>query len=285
MTRMGRPKADAVDRLRARVWYLAVKARDGWSDYRLDLEFARNTDDPVPTGPARIRAFEGIRRNGTVPSAGSHRRRSFDLVERVEGHPLFKGTADYFRSPFWDLLKSGPIGISDIQPFVQRLMASCGICRPSLVVHHLFAARKLEQELALPNTSRSEVAAIYDAQLARLITSLPLHLDVLAMLGGLFREAYLVGALEIAAVLAGHVHDFIKRFSAQGWLDQETSDTLVDLGERRLLNWQMGAHFDGDNYYDDWPPSVVERPLHCLNSEMRHAISNEDNLLKHFKSR
>lgn len=278
--KLGRPKADPVDRLKTKVWYLAVKARGGWSDYRLDLEFARNVSDPPLPGPSRIRAFEEIRRNGTVPSPGTHRRRGFNLVKRVESHPSFKGTAAYFSSPFWDLLKFRQMGVPEAHAFSNRLMKSCNIYRPSGKANDLmrywftFAS----------GTSKPIPSSLdyYEAALNQLIATRPLDLEILALVGGLFREAYLVTALDIATVLSRQFMTLLELFCSQDWLDQETANALIDLGDRRVLHWQMGAHFLGEELYDDLPSAVVERPLFPLGEAIQQLIDNEDVLWRQF---
>ena len=41
VAKAGRPKQSEIDRLRAKVWYRAVKSCGNWSDYKLDMQFGQ----------------------------------------------------------------------------------------------------------------------------------------------------------------------------------------------------------------------------------------------------
>jgi len=276
-TGKGRPPADPVDRFRAKVWYLAVKARGGWTDYKLDVEFARLPDEPRRTGSDRIRAFEAIRSTGTVPSPGTHRRRDYDLVENVDAHPDFAGTANIFRSSFWNLLKARAMGIPEAQAFISECMARSKVFRPSGKLYVVISS-------AWPHTNNPQVKAhhTYLAGISNIVSRLPLDLDTLALVGGLFREAYLVCALEIAEVLKGEFLRLVEQYCHQAWLGA-TGWELFQLAERRVLYWQIDKHFFGEGHYDDWPPAAVERPLFPLDGAMQELIEKEDKLFDQFR--
>lgn len=273
----GRPSADPVDRIKAKIWYLAVKARGGWTDYKLDIEFARRPDEPRRAGPDRIRAFEAIRNIGTVPSPGTHRRRNYDLVENVDAHPDFTGTADIFRSSFWNLLKANEMGIPEAQAFTSECMARCKVFRPSGKLHVVINS-------TWPHTNIPHITNqhIYQAGVENIISSLPVNMDTLALVGGLFREAYLLCALEVAGVLKSKFLQLLEEYCYQAWLGTAGNE-LLQLAERRVLFWQMNKHFSGEGYYDDWPPAVIERPLFPLDSAMQELIEKEDELFDQFR--
>lgn len=272
--KIGRPLTDPVDRLRTRIWYNAVKARGGWSDYQLDIEFARNEDEPRPTGPERTRAFEQIRREGTVPSPGTHPRRSYDLVQRVESHPEFRGTAGYFNSRFWDIVRAGEMSLQEAHAFVSDLMATCQIYRPSANSYDLIFYLAPAEVLAAIHAS-DQRRNLYDGCLTAVISKLPLNLDTLALIGSLFREAYLVSALEVATTLSNQLLRLLERFSLQDWLDRDVGTQFLQLAEQRIIHWQMRERFPDEGIYDDWPPAVVMRPLLAIDANVQWMIDHE----------
>ena len=97
------------------------------------------------------------------------------------------------------------------------------------------------------------------------------------MVGGLFREAYLVCALEVAGILKEKFLRLLEEYCEQAWLGA-IGNELLQLGERRVLYWQIDKHFFGEGYYDDWPPAVIERPLFPLDNAMQGRIEKEDEL-------
>lgn len=112
-----RPK-NFLERLIPKVWYWAVFSRVNWSDARFDIEFIPDVDGQRHNSTTRVRAFERIRKNGVFPESKNResvpadqrkpRQRYFDLVQTVDSHPSFRGTARVIRSPFWKLLNAVP---------------------------------------------------------------------------------------------------------------------------------------------------------------------------------
>lgn len=275
----GRPPLDEADQLRAKVWYSAVKARGNWSDYKLDVEFAREEDEERRCGADRRRAFEEVRRTGSVPTQGAHPKRSFDLVRNVDAHPEFSGTAKYFHSPFWDLLKGRTMALPEAHAFVAKCLATSNVYRLSNELHFVQRCLPVNGRLLVPAEMPDHL--VYAAALDNLIKQTPVDLDLLALIGGLFREAFLVCALEIASVLKGRLNNLLEEFCAQTWLVD--TENLNLLAERRILFWQMDKNYDGDGLYsaglyDDFPPAVVGRPLFPYNEAMRKLVAYENEL-------
>lgn len=278
-TSRGRPSLDEADQLRARVWYSAVKARGNWSDYKLDIEFAREEGEERRDGPFRRRAFEEVRRTGSVPTQGTHAKRSFDLVGNVDAHPEFSGTAKYFHSPFWELLKGRTMTLPEAHAFVAKCLDTSGVYRLSNKLHFVLRCLPVNGRLAIPAGMPEHL--VYAGALDNLIKQTPVDLDLLALIGGLFREAFLVCELEIAAVLKARLNNLLEEFCTQPWLVD--TQNLHLLAERRILFWQMdknyaGGGLYGDELYDDFPPAVVERPLFPRDDVMRKLVRNENEL-------
>lgn len=273
--KVGRPPADEVDRLRSRVWYLAVKSRGQWSDYKLDIEFARKIGEMPRSGMDRRRAFEELRRTGRVPTEGTHWRREFDLVRNVEAHPDFKGTADYFYSAFWTLLKPVPMQLPVVKQMVDSELKRADLYRPS---------DKMSVMLEILGNSGKSFPQIscedkYRVFLENRLQSLPFDLNIFALLGSLFREAYLGGALEIAVILKNLFIEKLEEFCVQPWLEPEdTGGRLLRLSERRVFHMLSEDEECLTLGYDSWPIAVVRRPLYPLNEATRYVIEHEEEL-------
>lgn len=186
MTRRGRgrPPRDPVDELRARIWYWHVRERCNLSDYALSRRFASNGADG--TAP---KAFERIRREGVVPSDGSHRQRSFGLIARVDEDPEFRGTRESYDSPYWELARNPAMDLEDVRLVIARTLALLGLARPNTLMW-----RRMSDELPLPKPTRAYKDGIKRIVMRR-------HLNGLALLAALFRESLLLVELHYAVLL------------------------------------------------------------------------------------
>lgn len=273
-SKRGRRPTDLVDRYRTRVWYWAVKARTEWSDYRLDVEFVRPEGEEKGDGAHRSRSFEGMRRYGRVPSSGNHQSRSYDLVARVDAHPDFVGTAKYFHSPFWALLKANAMNLSEAHAFVSRCMDTSQVLRPSgkfeMGMKMLTAGR--------PYDSRSfSSQELYLEAIKDIVANRPLDLDLLALVGGLFREAYLACALDIAVILKGVFLELLTEYCRQDWLGA-LGENLADFAENKLLYWRVDSENLGEELYDTRPAWAIQRPLFSIDDRTRPLLQNQDSL-------
>lgn len=107
----GRPKIDLALRLRTKFWYMEVKRRSGGqTDYALSKDF---DPDKLVKGADRIQAFENIRRTSPILALPTQERKSFNLLEAVDQE--YNGTLSLYKSPFWELLASPDLEISELQ--------------------------------------------------------------------------------------------------------------------------------------------------------------------------
>jgi hypothetical protein len=97
----GRPKRDAVDVVRTRIWFQAVKVRSGLRSAHAIEAFIndRLSGEDVDTSH-RPRKWYSYRNGSRSPSAIAGKR---DTVADVEA--LFPGTARWYHHPFWKVLK------------------------------------------------------------------------------------------------------------------------------------------------------------------------------------
>ena len=103
----GRPPRDPILKFRTLFWYWSVRGKSGLKDGDLDREFSNAEEDGKKRDYAdRVRIFEDIRKSGCTISKGNHKRRKFDLIERVNAHPELAGSADVYNSPFWKILSN-----------------------------------------------------------------------------------------------------------------------------------------------------------------------------------
>jgi hypothetical protein len=153
-------------------------------------------------------------------------------------------------------------------------MATCQIYRPSAISYDLiFSLAPAEVLAAIPKSNRS--CNLYNSCLKGVISKLPLNLDTLALIGCLFREAYLVSALEVATTLSNHLLRLLERFSLQDWLDIDVGTQFLQLAEQRIIHWQMRERFTDEGIYDDWPPAVVMRPLLVMDANVQWMIDHK----------
>jgi hypothetical protein len=262
--RRGRPCATPVERLRARFWYYAVKSRTTLSDYQLDLFFLEKLGRRPVDPQKRTRIFETIRLNGTLPSDGKHPKRDFDLIKLVDEEDAFAGTAEIFHSPYWQLLTRVDADIAVYNRIAKEMLKRLGLTRldydGDMAVGTLVYAELNEAGLDFINKNNNEFI-YYKIFLHQVIKKSPISLDQLALLGALFREAYLACALEIALILKKLYCELLENYVQQEWLEP-IANILLELGEGYLIfphSYNYMYKGADPQPYDDEPFAVVER--------------------------
>ncbi|WP_137009031.1 hypothetical protein [Aquitalea aquatilis] len=264
--RMGRPRHSPVERLRAKLWYYAVKSRTSLSDYQLDLFFLEKLGRRPKDPQMRSRIFETIRLHGTLPSNGNHPKRDFDLIQLVEEETAFAGTAELFYSPYWQLLTRNDLEIVVYHDIAQAAMSRLGLARTDYygeksirnICHQ--SHEKVMPSLPIPN---DYMYKMYGQMLHKVMKSGSPTLDNLVLLGALFREAYLACALEIAIQVRDCYCELLTDYVCQDWLDP-IAKALQEIGEGYLVFSHAYDYMYGPAEkppYDDFPLAVVERPI------------------------
>ena len=117
---MGRKHKPWYQVARLQVWYWPVSKLMGpRPDSRLDCRFAYRRELTPSEGKNRRRVFEWIRKMGREPNGGHPDLRTIEeIIEAVDVHPNFQGTAAIYRSRFWELFLLDEIGPEEI---MQRL--------------------------------------------------------------------------------------------------------------------------------------------------------------------
>jgi hypothetical protein len=102
---MGRKDKPWYEIARLQLWYWPVnKLMGARPDYRLDCNFAYKRQLTPSEGKHRRRVFEWIRKTGREPNGGHPNLRTIEeIIDAVNMDPRFHGTADIYRSSFWEL--------------------------------------------------------------------------------------------------------------------------------------------------------------------------------------
>ena len=121
---MGRKHKPWYEIARLKLWYLPVSKLMGpRPDYRLDCRFAYRRELAPSEGKSRRRVFEWIRKAGRVPNGGHPDLRAIEeIIEAVDIHPNFRGTAAIYRSHFWELFLLDEIGPEEIMRRLNRFL-------------------------------------------------------------------------------------------------------------------------------------------------------------------
>lgn len=236
MARPGRPKKSSLERLIPRVWYYAVRARSGLKDADLDVKFLHGSDEIRRAKADRIRAFESIRSNGTMPSHGRHRKRPYNLVDLVDEDEACKGTKKIITSPFWKLLLSPP---HDLQGMT-KLVAECTVLlnlerlAGKDVIHWIWINNPLPpvgERMGL----RKDGVSDYEVHLQQAAQHLPSDLDTLALFGAMYQEACLSFQPVVAETLGGYFNISLMELCSQDWL-KPIGPYLEDVARNRILH-------------------------------------------------
>ncbi|MEJ6002688.1 hypothetical protein [Paucibacter soli] len=109
--RPGRPSRHPVDVLRTQIWFRALKLASGLpSAYAIEAALEGRPGDGAGATVWRPRKWDGYERGRKVPEARPGR---VDAVERAEA--VFPGTARWFHSPLWRVLKREPMESHQIE--------------------------------------------------------------------------------------------------------------------------------------------------------------------------
>jgi hypothetical protein len=260
----GRPARDMADKYQAWHWYAFVKRACRWSDYRLDMEFGQREGAGDIDGQHRLRAFEQLRQYGRTTD--KHRRNTaeiYDLVARVGQNPRFKGACELYHSPFWSLLRAEDVTIKNTYDLVNECLALLGLKREI----------KGWQYASVQH---------YETSILGILEFEPPSLNLMALLGALYREAYLAGSGDVATFLSGYFSKMItdyhhlqqevysacktekptcrKCVQCPIFSDQQSAYAFVCFVEQRMLHW-MTESKEWAEIYGDYPAAVLTTPI------------------------
>lgn len=225
-----------LDRLIPKVWFYAVRSRGNWSDTDLDVEFIPDKDGLKHAKATRVRTFEAIRKTGRTPSNGNHNLRDFDLVALVDAHPNFHGTAKVIRSQFWRLLAETPQSLERATLLVEECFTILGLVRLQGIEEMLWhwTPGSLPWRTDCRKGISGDLMNRVEYQLHQAIKDLPLELDLLALLGALYREACLSFHPDAAKVFGQYFNNYLMDFCSQAWIIEVVQE-LEDISRHRIL--------------------------------------------------
>lgn len=226
----GRPPCSETDRFRALTWYYAVKDRGNWSDYRLSKEFGSDDGSTVD----RQRIFENIRKDARMPATGAYQQRTLDIIERVERHPDFHGTAPIFHSHYWELLRNPPSDITTAQVFVQDTLNELCLVRLEGKLAKLWDDQVNQLGEAASGYFDVDPLQRYLSCLNIVIEAQPDPLKRLTLLGSLYREALLVGHKAMYLQIGRLFSEDLMAFCCESWMAKIALD-FYHFSQRQIL--------------------------------------------------
>lgn len=274
----------AVQALRVKTWHSKVKSLCNYSNYRLDLIFDLEYLAGKRTAEERQKIFESamagrMSAKHLYPSDGPN------LIRRVDEHPRFAGTASIYYSPLWPLLDATSMNVSEAAGIVANCFNLLGLYRPTSVIWEL---TPLIRMVGRNNPASDEWLQKKLPTYVRLaLAKKGENLDTLALVGALFREAYLSCVLPAALGYEKLFSELLDEVSNQPWLKSTVQDFLP-LVEERVLFWHAPPKRKSNSKdengssppYDDWEFIVVQRPVFIRDEMIQYFIDNENMFLK-----
>lgn len=238
----GRPAGNKELRLlRSRTWYLNVKSREKLSDCQLDVIFGTGPNQ-IRRGTAdRIKVFEAIRVNGSIPASGTSNKRGFDLVAHVDSHPEYAGSAAILNSPFWRLMDDHQMSLKQIREMVVECIERLKLATED--GNHRDDGRDYINELIEDNPELSFEEYIrymkmgddsYDNAMGDVFRNQKPSLDYLALLGALAFEAIEAGNMQVAFYHMDIFRVILREYCEQLWLGS-AGENLREYAERRMM--------------------------------------------------
>lgn len=250
---LGRPPGDQdLRELRSAIWYQAVKSTENLNDSKLDILFGPDNGDGKPRNSAdRLKIFEAIRVNRSIPSNGKNCRRDFDLVARVDAYPGYKGTAAIIQSPLWRLLELKPMSLKDLRETVLQCIVNCD--SPYEIGYldvegsnFLESVEFNDPELFFEEyfEYHSEAGNSYYSAMASAFKKFEPSLDYIALLAALSYEAIEAGNMAAAANLVKSLRIILKEYCEQEWLGNLGNELYA------LVMSRIRAVLNKDNLHD-----------------------------------
>lgn len=204
----GRPPRGYAEKLLARTQYAMVKGRSGLSDSKLDVEYARGKYGKKLSSADRAHVFEDAKNRGK-PFPG-------DVIKRLSHDPRMSGIKDISESPFWRLLENPPMSRGVAQRLVEQCLKRLNLVRLPLALEERWLSNMWRaQSLNSGKEQLPDERDVARERLEKLIHDHPKSLDVIALLGALYREACLSFEPESAGYLGMRFWMLMQDFLAQ----------------------------------------------------------------------
>lgn len=115
----GRPPADPAHRIKGIAWFAAVSQASGMNAAELEVFFGKSKRNLKYSAGCRPGLWDKYRDGLACPKSKPDKNGNPSIVERVEKQ--FPGTAKWISMPFWDVMSSAPMEMTDIRNIYQSL--------------------------------------------------------------------------------------------------------------------------------------------------------------------
>ncbi|NOS95641.1 MAG: hypothetical protein HOP26_04380 [Methylotenera sp.] len=256
----GRKPNTEIERLKQKYWYWYIKSRTDLNDPQLDILFAEDESGRKYTYADRPRMFESIRERGTTPSDGSHRLRKFNLIDKVENHPSFHGSKKIYTSPFWDLLQSNPFDLDKNNEILETSLKKLNLVRINPEHEHFWDFidvpfnQNKERNISPDDICDSDYEDIFNKTIFHFTNKL----DLLALIGALYRESCLTFQLENAMCLSDYFRVVSDTCLNTEWKNPAGA-LILEIAHERIIygNYKYETSMrNKSNIYKDNPKSL-----------------------------
>lgn len=168
--RRGRPARHPIDVIRTQFWFNLVSQFSQKTAYQLEKEFQPESFRRDEAWLVRSRRWDRYREGKMVPKE--------ELIDRVEG--VYPGFADWFRAPFWEAFKAGPLSQEEVnrqllalEPGIPDLLFKPVDGRPSR--ERVPVTEAVADQLVADGSLQAMAAAILLVRESEVIASEPLR--------------------------------------------------------------------------------------------------------------
>jgi hypothetical protein len=245
LRKRGRRFLDRAERLRVAVWYWTLRAR-GFNDYQLDLMFDGEDPSTPARGVNRKRKFETIRERYSLP--GRSREEKFAFVKRVDAHPALRGTTKTYFSEFWSLMTFWELPHQEARRLLNNCLRRLGLKRLTYWSSEEYRKAFKRAARLKPNQEFSAIS-FYKTLLQQALKGRPIDLNLLALVGALYKEAYLAQDLRLALIYGEEYFRLMEELVAQPWIVPIEGDFRL-LATRAMLRGRV-FDYEGDDITKD----------------------------------
>jgi len=235
-------------RLEASKWLAKMQNAFFFSKWASSIESANVTF--APSFSSRRKPFNGLKTELTcLPQ---------DVLDRLDLDPDFVGIRSLSGSQFWKLIEAPLLTLDEAISFVQECLKRLGLVRLTVGLEEewLLAERLLDS-----HPTKDEVDLAWES-LQKIVDMKPLQLDVVALIGGLYREAYLSYEFDAAKKLGVMFWCALEDFLMHPQL-QEMDSGFLDYAVNRILFGRSDEEaMHGMNPYRF--PRLLDRPVGIL---------------------
>lgn len=221
----GNPGRSYAERLLGRVEFAFVVGVLGQRPIaRLDTEYARNPDSSKRSSEDRIHVFEHARDRGKpLPT---------DVINRLAKEPELALVSHIAKSMFWPLLLDPPQTRTVATKMVRRCLDQLNLIRLPVGLEEAWLSKKWKREAA--DKEWQEEAGLVRSTIENLISEHPQNLNVVALLGALYREACLTFEPEAAGYLGTRFWMLLEDFFGTPQFDSISAE-LCDFSVNRIV--------------------------------------------------